>query len=380
MVDKWSIANNLRNKDPKTGASVSGRMAIFAFLHRRVCAIEKTGRSGNMRPAGRFSLSVSRFPLAVKACLSAAKTCLVVLLSAPLALHAQPPHIGAKLVPDSVAIGDRFELEVTVEKDVMQVVDFPVFDDGMLTELIEIVGESPIDTLEQDGRRQTLGKRYVLTTFEEGIHPLGRFPALYFDKNIVDTLRSADSLTLRVGTFEIDTMTMTIRDLKPVMGAPFKVGEVSGYVAAGWWIAGLTGIALWLLFRRRRKSEGLGKPDPDDPPHVAAIKALEALHSQKLWQNNRHKLYYTRLTDILRVYIEGRWGVAAMEMTSDEIMDSLSDCNIDVAPLADLRLILRDADMVKFAKLTPPHEDNEAAWTKSYYFIENTKSQQEAEL
>lgn len=283
------------------------------------------------------------------------------------------PTVNTRLVPDSIAIGDHFMLEVTVEKDVMQMVDFPTFDKSALTDKIEILEDKPVDTLSLEGRRVRLAKRYRLTTFEEGVHTLTGFPVLYLDKNTVDTLHSADSLVLQVGTFEIDTLKQTIRDMKPPMGAPLKFGEISGYIL--WTLLALLAVAalVWWLIRRRRNLTLFGKPKPVDPPHVAAIKALEVLHSQKLWQNNKHKLYYTRLTDILREYLDGRYGIRAMEMTSDEILTSLSEAGIPHKNYTDLKAILHTADLVKFAKLIPSPEENESTYTHAYYFIEETK-------
>lgn len=287
--------------------------------------------------------------------------------------QSQPPRVTARFLPDSVAIGDRFELEVTVDKDKLQLVDFPAFGDKKFTDQIEIVDDLPIDTLSLEGRRMKLGKRYRLTTFEAGVHPVGRFPVLYVDKNITDTLLSADSLILQVGTFEIDTATMTIRDLKPAMGAPLKFGEISGYL--GWALLALAAVVLivWRIVSLRRNLTMFGKPKPIDPPHVTAIKALQILHNQKLWQNNKHKQYYTRLTDILREYLGGRYGIPAMEMTTDEILDGIASREIPAKHVANLREVLSTADLVKFAKLVPADDDNEAAYTQAYYFVENTK-------
>lgn len=296
---------------------------------------------------------------------------LCLLLSVASHVYAQPPQVKAQLTPDSVAIGDRFELTVTVEKDLMQDVAFPIFDGGMMGEQIEVVEERGVDTLERNGRRVVLGKSYVMTTFDEGVHTIGRFPVLYVDKNIVDTLHSADSLVLEVGTFDIDTATMEIRDLKPIVKEPLLWGEFGGYALIGLLAAAiLAGIIWWLTHRKKYVIESV----PNKEPHVEAIEALEALHNRKLWQNNKHKLYYTRLTDILRRYMEGRWGFAAMEMTSDETLDAVREQEVEGASLESLRGILRSADLVKFAKHIPLPEENESAWTKAYYFVENTKS------
>lgn len=304
-------------------------------------------------------------------------------LLAATAASAQRPMVRAQLEPDSIAIGDRFSLVVTVERDIVQMVDFPNFESGRLTKEIEIVAEDPVDTLAHEGRRVTLRKRYTLTTFDEGTHPLGRFPALYTDKNIVDTLYSADSLILKVGTFAIDTTTMTLRDIKPVRRAPFRPGEMSLWVVGGSWavaIVGVVGWWLWQRIRKRKRGERPAEPSTPDSPHLAAIKALEALGSQKLWQNNKHKQYYTRLTDILRRYFEGRWGVAAMEMTSDEIVEAATAHGITGVPMASLRGILKSADLVKFAKHKPEAEENEMVYTQAYYFVEETKKVEEEVL
>lgn len=298
---------------------------------------------------------------------------LAIICSAAAYAQSQPPRIQAKFIPDSIAIGDHFELEITVDKDQLQIVDFPAFQKGKFTDQIEILEESPVDTLSHEGRRVRLGKRYRLTTFEEGIHTVGRFPVLYVDKNIVDTLKSLDSLVLQVGTFEIDTTTMTIRDIKPTMGAPLKFGEISGYIGWGLLILAVIALIIWRIVSLRRNLTMFGKPKPVEPPHVAAIRALEILHNQKLWQNGKHKQYYTRLTDILREYLDGRYGIPAMEMTTEETLDDLAKWEIPEKLFANLREILSVADLVKFAKFTPEGDENETAYTNAYYFVENTK-------
>ena len=109
-----------------------------------------------------------------------------------------------------------------------------------------------------------------------------------------------------------------------------------------------------------------------------AIAALEQLHDQKLWQNNRHKLYYSALSDILRTYLAGAFGVGAMEMTTDEIVEAIRDIDLPQKSAMDLVAVLRDADLVKFAKAMPEADENEAAYNKAYYFVEETKPVEES--
>ncbi len=286
-----------------------------------------------------------------------------------------PPVVRASVTPDSVSIGDHFTLEITVDKDLMQIVDFPAFEGKMVSDQIELLEEGPVDTLKQDGRRIELRKRYRLTTFDEGYYTIGKIPVMWIDKNLTDTLYSVDSLMLTVTTFQIDTTKQTIYDIKPVAKAPFNPMEILLYVLAYIFIIRplVIAIAAIVILRKRKKDVTTGKLKPSEPPHVAAIRNLEMLHNQKLWQNNKHKPYYTRLTGILREYIEGRYDINALEMTSEEIMEALSDAGIMQKPYADLDNVLREADLVKFAKYIPEAEDNEKAYFAAYYFIENTK-------
>ena len=300
---------------------------------------------------------------------------LALLLAWGAAAAQEVPKVSAHVEPDSILIGDRFDLVIDVEKDLVQVVEFPEFEDR--EGKIEIVESLPVDTLERDGRQLKLRKRYRLAAFDEGRYNLGTASVLYADKNIIDTLTTRDSLYLEVTTFQIDSTSQSIYDLKGQRTLPFRLAEIRTYLLWGavallLLAAGLYALVRWLRSRGKRLGD-LFKPAPPLPPHVAAIRALEALHNQKLWQNNRHKQYYSGLTDILRTYIAARWGIGAMEMTSDEIIAAMRPVELPDKARMDLTAILRNGDLVKFAKATPPAEENEADYLKAYYFVEETK-------
>jgi hypothetical protein len=288
------------------------------------------------------------------------------------------PSVKAFLSADSLMIGDQFTLDVEVEKDLTQVIDFPSFfkeegTPGLIGEAVEVLAELPVDTLVRDGRQVRIRKRYLLTAFEAGNYNLGLFPALYLDKNIVDTLYTSDSLRFFMGTFPIDTLTMDIRDIHAPMPAPVRTGEWLGWVILGLLFAQLFVAILYILRRLAKKPATSLIRRPAEPSHVTAIRAFEKLRGEKLWQNRRYKLYYTRLTDIVREYIEGRYGVGAMEMTSDEIVAALDELNIPERSHEQIRRLLTTADYVKFAKYVPDTAENDLSWNDAYYFIEETK-------
>lgn len=300
---------------------------------------------------------------------------LFLFMLAGMAGRAETPTVRAGFSADSVLIGDQFRLEVEVDKDMMEIVEFPVLK-GTLGDSseIEILGESLVDTLKSDGRRLTLRKEYTLTCFDEGDYHTGKFPVLYVDKNIVDTLWSQDSLRIIVNTIPVDTVKQTIHDVKPPIHTPVRFGEFSGYLAMG--LAGLLVLAaiIWLIVKKLRKRSLFGdKKLPDEPPHVTAIRLLEKLHNQKLWQSGKYKLYYTGITDILRQYLSSRYPIKAMEMTSKEIIDRMEKESLSDVSMKRLSDILLTADFVKFAKYIPDADQNEAAYTDAYYFVEETK-------
>ena len=112
---------------------------------------------------------------------------------------------------------------------------------------------------------------------------------------------------------------------------------------------------------------------PKLPPHVIAMEALENLRLKKLWQAGKVKEYYTEMTDIIRYYIEGRFSIYAMEMTTDEIMQSLKAHEDGSAARDLLRDTLVLADLVKFAKAQPLPLDNEQSLNQCIDFVKATK-------
>lgn len=296
-------------------------------------------------------------------------------------IPANAPKVRGTVEPDSIGIGDRFLYSIEVEKDLMQEVYFPDYKNGNV-EYYEVIEDRPVDTLSREGRRLKLRKSYMMAAFQEGIHNM--LPeVMYFDKNIIDTLQGDDTLKLLVTTFQIDSTSHTIFDLKPQRTLKFKMGEISGYIT--WTIitiiilVALYFVAKRILAHYGKSFSDIFKPAPPLPPHEIALRDLKRLHSERLWQEGKHKQYYSGLTDILRAYIAGQFNVGALEMTSDEIIEAMRGVELPQKQAMDLTELLRDADLVKFAKAMPEAEANEAAYTMALNFVEQTMPQPEEE-
>ncbi len=308
--------------------------------------------------------------------------CMSVLLTAFVmdVAVAATPIFEAKFSPDSVGVGEHVTLSLDVEQDMMQVVAFPEFDDES-NEYLEQVSEPTLDTLATDGRRVKIRRQYKFRSFEPGRYNMGRVSVLYLDKNVTDTIFSTDSMRFTVGMFRIDSTSQGIYDLKMQRDLPFKFEEVSGYA---WWIALailllilIAYVTLRIMAKMGHSVFGMFKPKPPVAPHVAAFAALEALRSEHLWQSGEYKGYYSRLTDILRTYISGRYGVAAMEMTSLEIIAASKELDLPRRCEMELQELLRDADLVKFAKAEFEASQNERYFESAKLFVELTKPEEE---
>lgn len=103
------------------------------------------------------------------------------------------------------------------------------------------------------------------------------------------------------------------------------------------------------------------------------MQQLSELKEAKLCEKGQEKEFYTRLTDILRVYIDTRFGINAMEMTSSQIIEALNSNEISKEPNKYMKQILETADFVKFAKVRPLPEDNTKSFNWATQFVVDTK-------
>jgi hypothetical protein len=115
------------------------------------------------------------------------------------------------------------------------------------------------------------------------------------------------------------------------------------------------------------------------PPDVIAINRLTALKEAQLWERGQEKEYYTQLIDILREYLQERFSINAMEMTSSQILKALQSNEETRLPHTHMQKVVEIADFVKFAKVRPLPDDNVRAWQNALQFVEETKPAPEPE-
>lgn len=220
---------------------------------------------------------------------------------------------------------------------------------------------------------QLLEATYIIQSFDSGVYRMP--PFLYISGE--DTILS-NGLTLRVEP--VDVSEMEIRD--PDEGVLSAGSEwydfLPDFVTKNWLlilaliiIVG-AGVVAYIMFKRHQSMPDVPKVKPI-PPYELALKHLAELKEEKLWESGQERSFYTRLTDILREYLDGRFGINAMEMTSTQIKTALKRNQDTRMSKSLVEEVLEIADYVKFAKMKPLREDNIRSYEAALQFVNNTR-------
>jgi hypothetical protein len=287
--------------------------------------------------------------------------------------RAQQPGAQASLGSDTALIGDQLclSLELTVPDG--SKVTWPVFEDTLVRG-VEILRRTGVDTLAKEGGQFTLKQELLITSFDSGNYAIPPVPFRFLElRDTTKYYTETRPLKLYVKSPDIDPAG-DIKTIKPPLKAPVTFAEIAPWLGGAAFLL-LAGLGLWYYLQRRKKEEPVFRirQKPKLPPHQIALEALETLKQKKLWQAGRVKEYYTELTDIVRVYIEDRFGIMAMEMTTDEIMAALKGTGVPDSHRGKLYSTLAEADLVKFAKSRPLPDENDANFHHCVDFVRQTR-------
>ncbi len=280
--------------------------------------------------------------------------------------------VNAKLDAPKVMMGKTVKLHINIVKDQGGAGIILGTDSAMLGN-IDIVKRDKPQTKTLDNNREEITQVVTLQPFEPGEYDL---PPIKYSVN-GDTVLS-NAVHLAVDSVKVD-VNGDIKDYKTIVGVPFKLIDYIPNIIARYWWAWLAGLALlaflvFAYFKWFKKGINPFKPEKKRlPPYEEAILALNDLKSRQLWQKGQHKEYYSCLTDILRVYIERRFGINAVEMATSEIMEQIKHNEEALQVKDQLSEVLEIADYVKFAKMQTLANENEIAFQRTLNFVEQTK-------
>jgi len=294
---------------------------------------------------------------------------IIFLLLFTVVFSQEKPTVKTSIDTTSIRIGEQFNLQFTVNN--LTPVRFPVLK-GKLGK-IESLQSFPVDTL-----NNSLIKKYLLTSFDSGRWVIPQQEVIINNQKYL-----TDSLVINVATVKVDTTKQQLFPIKPIKKEPFALIDASPYL---WWMIGfLILLAIGLYFWLRKKDIKI-LHKPKIPPFIIAMDRLKELDQKHLIKAKKLKLFYIELTDIIRHYIEDDLSISALESTSDELVETISDfnesshLNINKETIDKLNKLLKSADLVKFAKFKPDLVQAEADRLITEYILNGLKPKTETEV
>lgn len=284
--------------------------------------------------------------------------------------------VEARIDSLQMLVGQQTGITIDVSCDGKATVELPTYQKGQqLAPGVELVEMMAADTTKlDDGHRMQVTRKYIVTAWDSSFYYI---PPMKVRVNNKEYLTK--NLALKVYTLDVDTLHYDqYFGPKDVMDAPFSWDDWKPVIASLVLILLLSGLAAYLIYILRT-----GKPlihivrrKRKEPAHKVALTAIERIKMERTWAQEDSKEYYTQLTDTLRTYIQERYGFSAMEMTSGEIIERLTQEN-DEEALAELRELFQTADLVKFAKWTTLINENDANLMTALEYINQTKQEED---
>lgn len=260
-----------------------------------------------------------------------------------LAAAQERTEVKATVNRTQILIGEQIELRLAADIPENSPIRFFRLDS---MPHFEIVDREKIDT-SNTGRGTVLSQLLYITSFDSGHWVL---PALTLGDSLF-----TDTIPIDVGYAPMDT-SKPYNDIKDIMEAE---AEEKKKPFQWWWIvagAALLLVILILVFRKKKPAP----PAPPPPPVDPYKEAMEGLENVKNLRSD-HKMYYTRLIDIFRVYVDKKKSIRSLRETTDDLIVQLKAADLPAGMVDKLSQQFRLGDMVKFAKgVTTEADDTEA--------------------
>lgn len=279
-----------------------------------------------------------------------------------------PVAVRAWYEPEQLTVGDRFRyfIEVSAAPGVEVVLAQPTEKLGVF-DILDFGTEKPVV---RDGRT-ILVRWYQVVGWSPG-HHLVRSPPVQYRTESGGALLTAeaDDLGIEVTSVLGDAdASADIRDIAPPERFPRDWRPLLALVGGGLAVVAMV-LGLWWWWRRRTRPQAVAPPEP---AHVVAVRALEALRSRRLPQAGAFKEFYSGLSDVVRTYLEGRFGLRAPEMTTEEFLQEATRGGCLARPHRELLAsFLVESDLVKFARHVPTLEQCERAFAAARRFVDDT--------
>lgn len=278
---------------------------------------------------------------------------------------------------DRITVGDPFLYQVTVRSPGDSAIEWP--ESGTPPEGFDLLSYEHAGPLSGPGGTNIDLLRYELTLYRTGEHAIPPFSLKCVLSDGTEISAESNAIPFSVVSV-IDDDAADIRDLKSPVDVP---GGAPWYF---WLIAGLVLLAIaaavFMYIRRRKNREDPHGTVPaiKRPPEEIALEELERLALKGWLDQGRVKAHYSALSEILRRYLSGRYGIAAMEFTTAELLAALNALQVGHEESRVVRELFEECDMVKFARYTPETHRQSLSLREGREIVELTRPPQAPEV
>lgn len=286
-------------------------------------------------------------------------------------------EVHAIIDSNTIRIGAQTKLDIYLNYDAstqknLDVV-WPVIEDT-LKKGIEVLNITKIDTTIPNKNKPNFIQQHIqltVTSFDTGAYYIPPFKFI-INKDTANPLLTGP-LHLIVKTVATDTSLTKIKDIKPPYDEPFNWRWYLPYAYIALAILAAIIILIIVLKKlKKNKPEEIIIEQPKIPAHIAALETLEKIKQDAVWKDNKTKEYYSSIADTVRLYIEERFNINALELTSDEIIKIFKSQVVDSESKSKLNQILTLSDFVKFAKQIPIEAEHSLTLNNAFDFVKGT--------
>lgn len=293
----------------------------------------------------------------------------------------QKINISAALDSTKIRIGEQVKLDLYVSYSAKQnnlKIQWPNIADT-ITDKIEVISVSVIDTTSPDKSNPDIIQQHqqiTISAYDSGYFAIPGFK--FFINNDSANAFYTQSLFLEVHTVPTDSSITKTKDIKPPFAEAFNWKWYSKYFY--WGFSFLVIIILIILitiyFTKKNKIVVLKSEKPKIPAHIIALQSLEKIKNEQIWKEEKTKEYYSSISDTIRLYIEERFKVNALESTTAEIMKAFRSQVVDKESKDKLQQLLMLSDLVKFAKQFPIISEHTFTLQNAFDFVNETKREE----
>jgi hypothetical protein len=263
----------------------------------------------------------------------------------------------ATMDTNAILIGEQ--INFTISNSIANTNVWPTYHE-FLVEGIEIIKQGKLDT-----SNSIISQNFIITAWDTGSYYI---PSILFSES-----SKTEGLLLNVQTIALEEGA-ELKDIKQPMQAPIGWSDI-------WpWLLAIITIALIVYLLKKyvfnKKEEVItAKPKAIIPADITALKQLNMLEKDQLWQVGKIKEYHTELSEIIRRYTENRFDFIALELATDEIISELKS-KVNNEQLASITILLQRADLAKFAKSKPETDENKESMQLAKHFVGQTKQKE----